>query len=568
MQLLLLQIFISLLDLAGVLMLGLVVYIAASNGEFPRRISQWLDSIGLEVEGASQAWILGFALAAGSLLLLRSLASVALVAANTRNLGQAQARFSAEELTNNLRGTLPVLDKRSSQELAHAYTQASYVAITLVLGSWSIVVSEAALLIVLAAALLISAPGTALLSILYFGVIAVGLQRYLGAKASRAGEARRTGTVGALVRIQETLGAYREVYVSGRLPLVLNAAGASLATAAMGAAKEQFLVQMPKMLLEAALVLAGVVVVGWQLSQNGFADAVALLAIFMAAAMRMLPSLLRMSGSLVLLRSLGEQASPAYALKVTDPTNALSQAGEFQGSSLRRQEDSGCNFEPSVHVEELTFTYPGSATEALSCVSLSIEPGERVAITGPSGSGKSTLADIILGVLQPSDGLVLIGGQEPADAIRLWKGSVAYVPQRSVLFAASIRENILPGIGDGTEQDEEIWTALSKAQLGGFVAQLPAGLDAIVGEHGKSFSGGQSQRLGLARALVTKPALLLLDEATSALDPEMDQALALTLDTLPETTTIITIAHRETALERAHRVIRLENGRLSYDRRI
>ena len=211
---------------------------------------------------------------------------------------------------------------------------------------------------------------------------------------------------------------------------------------------------------------------------------------------------------------------------------------------------------------ECNFRYPEADQDAISKVSLRIESGEIVVFVGSSGAGKSTIVDLLLGVLEPDSGSVLISECNPREAFENWPGAVAYVPQDVLIFNGSIRENIALGFEPTSISDDALLDALEKAQLLDYVLALPNGLDSQVGDRGTRMSGGQRQRLGIARALLTKPRLLVLDEATSALDGETESNIAEGVQSLKGDVTVVMIAHRLSSVRSAEKVIYLHEGRV------
>jgi ATP-binding cassette subfamily C protein len=199
----------------------------------------------------------------------------------------------------------------------------------------------------------------------------------------------------------------------------------------------------------------------------------------------------------------------------------------------------------------------------LDGVSLTIPAGKLTTVTGASGAGKTTVADLLLGLHRPSGGEVFIDGVPLAEIDLLrWRGSVGYVPQEVILFHDTIFANVTLGEPDLTAAD--VQAALEEAGAWDFVAQLPDGIEAIVGERGAMLSGGQRQRIALARALVHQPQLLILDEATSALDPETELAICRNVKSLGlrRALTVIAITHQPSWVNAADQVYRLEGHRV------
>ena len=182
---------------------------------------------------------------------------------------------------------------------------------------------------------------------------------------------------------------------------------------------------------------------------------------------------------------------------------------------------------------------------------------------GPSGAGKTTIIDIFLGVLRPDVGSVRISGLPPQLTVAKWPGAVSYVPQDVVIAAGTIRENVALGYPLSEATDELVMSALKVAQLDMFIASLPDGIDTQVGERGTKISGGQRQRLGIARALFTRPHLLVLDEATSSLDGETEAGISEAIHALRGATTVVMIAHRLSTVRNSDIVIYMDEGSVS-----
>lgn len=201
-----------------------------------------------------------------------------------------------------------------------------------------------------------------------------------------------------------------------------------------------------------------------------------------------------------------------------------------------------------VRLEEVSFAYP-DGTQALKKVSFAVGPGEKVALVGPSGAGKTTIAHLILGLLEPGSGTIQVGGRS------------VLVPQRPFLFHGSIADNLRLGRPDAT--DDDLWKVLEEVDLAGLIRDRTDGLDAQVGERGLRLSGGEVQRLAIARALLVDAAVVVLDEPTSNVDLQSEARIRTALDRLTKGRTVVIIAHRRSTLADVSRALLIEDGRVT-----
>jgi ATP-binding cassette subfamily B protein len=214
-----------------------------------------------------------------------------------------------------------------------------------------------------------------------------------------------------------------------------------------------------------------------------------------------------------------------------------------------------------VRFEHVSYRFPDGESDTLSDIDLTIGAGRSVAVVGETGSGKSTLAALLVRLADPTVGRVLIDDVDVRDLAASDRSRiVGMVTQETYLAHATIAANLRQAAPTATE--EELWAALAAAQVDHVIAALPEGLETVVGARGHRFSGGERQRLAVARTLLVNPPILVLDEATSSLDTDTERELQAALDNLMAGRTTLTIAHRLSTVRNADEIVVLEGGRV------
>ena len=315
--------------------------------------------------------------------------------------------------------------------------------------------------------------------------------------------------------------------------------------------RQTFFSQLPRLWYEllavAALCLLTAVMV-WQGKSTQMM--IPTLGLFAAAAFRMLPSVNRLALAMQSLRYAQSNIDMVHRELTLLPAEIPKSKGHFE-------------FAEVIRLEGVSYRYPTGHTNSLDGVSLEIPHGSSVGIIGGSGAGKSTLVDVVLGLLSPTGGRVLVDGRDIATNIRGWQDEIGYVPQSIYLCDDTLRRNVAFGIPEERIDDAAVRRALKAAQLDSFIAELPLGMETMVGEQGVRLSGGQRQRIGIARALYHDPQVIVLDEATSALDTETEKGVMEAVNALHGRKTLIIVAHRLSTIADCDRIYRLERGRVS-----
>ncbi|MCM1125471.1 MAG: ABC transporter ATP-binding protein/permease [Lachnospiraceae bacterium] len=314
-----------------------------------------------------------------------------------------------------------------------------------------------------------------------------------------------------------------------------------------------------------AYIIEGVCVCGLLLAVLGQAAVsdnpsgmVATLAAFAIGAFRILPSLGRISN---------EMNVVLYSIKgLKCVYENVREAREYENKrsvELEKGQKDGINqpdFQSELTIRNLSFAYPGQESDVLHQLNMTIPKGQSTAFIGQSGAGKTTLMDIILGLLEPKSGGVYFDETNIKQLDKAWHSIIGYVPQSVYLADDTIRFNVAFGEERANVDDEKVWKALEQAQLKKFVESLPKGLDTYVGEQGVRFSGGQRQRMAIARALYFDPQILVLDEATASLDTETESAVMQSVELLQGELTIIIVAHRLTTIRNCDVIYEIKDG--------
>ena len=554
----LIQIFLSLLDLAGVVIVGLLGSLTISGvGSYPtgNRVSGFLRILQLS-DNSFQFQVAILGILAASLLTLKTLFSLYFSRRTLYFLSRRGAQLSSILLSKLLSQNLMKVQQRSIAETLYAITNGVTVINVGVLGATVYLVADISLLIILGAGLFVVDTLIAFSTLIIFAMVAIVLYRRMHLTVRAMGQEQAEVTVVRNERITEVMHSYRELVVKNRRSYYAREVGRMQMVLADSYAGIAFLANISKYVIELTVVIGSLVIAALQFSTQTAMHAVAVLSIFLAASTRIAPAVLRVQQGLLQIKGSIGIATPTLEL--------LEELGKEE--SIEKTTDDvdfeHKGFTGDAFWNNVSLTYPGKSSPAISNIELRIEEGSIIALVGPSGAGKTTLVDVLLGILQQESGTVSISGIEPLQAISKWPGALGYVPQDVVISNGTIRENIGMGYPIEIATDELVTDATDIAQLSDFVRSLPLGLDTPVGDRGTKISGGQRQRLGIARAMFTKPRLLVLDEATSALDGETEANIADAIQNMKGKVTVVMIAHRLSTVREADKVIYLDGGKI------
>lgn len=553
-----LQVFMGGLDLLGVVAIGLLGALSVSGlqSESPGyRVSAALKV--LHIQGTSfqtQALFLG--ISAVVLLIGRTVLSIIFTRRILFFLSRRGAKISADLISRLLAQPLLVVQSRTAQETVYAVSTGVERIVLQILATSVVWIADLALLVLMVIGLLVVDPVTAIATFFVFLVVAYFLYRFMHVRAGELGVENSQLNIKSNEKTVEVFASYRESVVRNRRDYYAREIGQLRYALADTSAEIGFLPYVSKYVIETTVIVGAVLIGAAQFLLQDATHAIATLAIFLAAGTRIAPAVLRLQqGTIYIKNGLGLSTNTFELIESLGDSEMIENVDD--AVDIKHE-----GFESTIRIHEVSLTYPGKPIPAISEVSLTIPSGSSIAFVGPSGAGKTTMIDILLGVLNPDTGTVQISGLPPLLAVAKWPGAVSYVPQDVVIAAGTIRENVALGYPIGEASDELIMDALKVAHLDKFVLSLPEGMETHVGERGAKISGGQRQRLGIARAMFTRPNLLVLDEATSSLDGETEASISEAIHLLRGSTTVVLIAHRLSTVRNVDTVVYLSNGKV------
>ena len=351
---------------------------------------------------------------------------------------------------------------------------------------------------------------------------------------------------------QEILGGIRSIKLAQNMNIFLKKYSLPNYIFAKAGRDQAFLQLLPRIWFELLLVSTLISIAIFLLSNGERSiEIIPLFALYAGAGFRMLPSISRMVASNQSIRFTFEVAKNISNIFRSEETNL-----EISYNNI------DLTFEEKIEFKNVSFSYPRSETKILDNVSLAFSKGEFIGISGPSGSGKTTFLDILTGLIHPNEGFVLSDGITIETNIPQWQSKIAYVEQNTFLIDSSIAENIAFGLDKENIDFDRVNTICEKIGLKNFIDGLPNNVNHFVGERGVSLSGGQLQRIGIARALYRDSEILVLDEITSSLDKENEDSILELINKFKGEKTIFLISHNMRKISRFDYIISFQDGEI------
>lgn len=463
------------------------------------------------------------------------------------------AEFSVEIYRRTLYQPYSVHLARNSSEVIAGMTAKTSVLVNNTVLPLLTIASASLMLIAILVALVLIDPAVAMGAFAGFGLIylfVIGLTKRGLMRDSKRISRQSTRVIKAL---QEGLGGIRDVLLDGAQATYCQIYRDADVPLRRAQANVQIISGSPRFGIEAlAMILIAWLAYMLAGKPDGVAKALPVLGALALGAQRLLPVLQQIYLSMAAMR--GGQASLSDALDLLDQP-VPGDAGEPLPPPMA--------FSREIMLDGVGFGYGKDARSVLAQVDLVIPRGSRVGFIGATGSGKSTLLDLVMGLLEPSEGRLLVDGVEiTAKNRRAWQVHIAHVPQTIFLADTTVAENIAFGVPPELIDHDRVREAAARAQIADTIEALPEGYQTITGEGGTRFSGGQRQRIGIARALYKHADVIVLDEATSALDNETERAVMEAIEHLGGDYTILMVAHRLSTLASCDQVVELAQGRI------
>jgi ATP-binding cassette subfamily C protein len=550
---------LSLFDLAGILAIGFVVTSTAlflTQGSSPNRI---LDFAGFQIPAVTAQTLPPVAL----LILITFLAKALLSIVITRRVAYFAAKIEAlatKEIAERVfDGDLSQARLRSREEMAYAIQFGSPGAFNHLLNFASTVIAEGSLFLLICIGFLLVDPWATLAAVVYFSLIATVIQYFVGTLMVRAGTKSTKATIAANGAVGDLIAVFRELSVLGLRHRYIDRIYQSRISAAESSAAQTYLIGMPRYIVEASLIVGVTAFIVVQAFTGDIVSSAATIGVFLSGGFRLTAAMLPLQSALLGIKASLPAAHTVHEIledqrtRTYDSSNSSDSAPLFNRPSLSTP--------IQVSFENVFFAYPDSDQVAIQGISLEIKSGQQVAFIGPSGAGKSTIADLICAVLAPSEGKVFVTSEEGV-SVSKEAFSVSYVPQKPGLVSGSVAQNVALGLDPNEIDETAVWESIERAHLTQVIKSLPQGIHNELGKYQDGLSGGQIQRLGLARALYTRPGLLVMDEATSALDAESESEIAKALDQMRGKVTVVLIAHRLNTVQHADKVFLIDDGQL------
>lgn len=543
----------SLLDLAGVLAMGFLaasVALFVAKGSDSHRTQSFLGFTFPSLNIHILPLYVGITLL---LFVLKALFSALYTKKLAVFIARVEARASRQVAEEILGEDLASASRVSKEWIYYLCTGGVSAPFTEVLNYLATIVAEGTLFLLLAVTFLLVDPLSTLAVLGYFAIVGFSISSLVGKRLAIAAREVAEGLRETQGTVADITSAFRELIVQGKRQAFFHKVEKTRLDVASNIGRQMFFASLPRFVLETAVLLGLFAFGAVKMLSGDFESSIATIGVFLTGSFRILAAMLPWQTALI-----GIKQSSAQAMDVAPYLREANLPKMQQKLSLN---PGGRTKAPlGVELLDVEFSYSEGSEFKIGPISLRIQPGEQVAFIGKSGSGKSTIVDIIAGLREQTKGKVLLGGVSPKWRIEHAAGEIGFVPQKPGIISGTLLENILLETPVSTYDENRLKAALEDSLFSEVVSALPAGLQMRISEKDPNLSGGQLQRLGLARALYANPKILILDEATSALDGESEFQITTALKNLRGKVTVVLIAHRINTVQHSDQVFLVEDG--------
>lgn len=552
------QLVLSFIDLIAVALFGILVSTVIGGFDF-QDSENFLVAI-FEEMGIrdSQKKVYFLSLIVGILFMVKNSLSLILSWKTLDFLSNYQAQFSHQYAKKLLRSSYSNVRHQDPEYIAYSLNDGITAAILGVIGNAISILGDFLLLLIIFAGLWVVNPSITLVTLVYFFMLAIFLNIFLTKWITKFTTLNMDADLQFRTLLSSVLRLFREISIKQNQDFFTSKLNLMKLSGVKSLAARNWIAQLPKSVIESGMLIGTLGLIVLLGTSAGASDQITTVGIYLAASTRIVPSLLRIQASYFTIRSshpAGKRALELIQLLEKPPSNEFNE--DTYSSSLNRS---------LLFCDNVTFSYSSNSDKNLfTNLNLTIQAGEKVMLSGPSGSGKSTLIDLLLGIVHPQKGSVLMEGIPSALWISENKGKISYLPQETRVLNGSVVENICLGEEIENIRPQDLEFALKYSAFEKVVSKLEYGLDTYISESNPLLSGGEKQRLGIARALYSKPKIIILDEASSSMDLNLENQFLMFIESLPDDITVLYITHKLRQKGNFGRMIYLKNGEVAYD---
>ncbi|MCZ4282355.1 ABC transporter ATP-binding protein [Kiloniella laminariae] len=487
------------------------------------------------------------------LIVFKNIGSLAIYHWQNNTLVRFEASLVSSIFSSHLKAPYSKVKVRSTSELIrNVYALSRQIVSMIILPATAIVIELITVLLALIVLVAIDPLSSGIAFVVLGGggfVFYLLLHKRLGILA----KSYQSINIKQLTWIRQGYGALKELHILNRQKYIINLVDNYTKNLTKISAEQRLYQIAPRFILEILIAVSLALIILILSTQRSSSEIIASLALLGAASLRVASSTNRML--------VAAQQIRAGAVAIDCLTEEIKFIKTVQTPTAFTTNNK-LSYNASIKFNSVWYRHPKQESGQIENINLTLNKGENIAIVGSSGAGKSTLVDLLLGFQCPQKGEILCDTNNIFFDLPSWRKMIGYVPQKIYINDDSIRRNIALGITDEEIDSAAVNHAVLNAGLTEFIAALPDGLDTIVGDEGSQLSGGQAQRIGVARALYNRPEILIFDEATSALDLKIEKFIIDELLSQHSTSTLIFVTHRLGALKSFDKIVYMEHGKV------